>query len=151
MRPLAIERGLLDMPTTTTMTPVTPNLDLPGPPEPHNHSTTNPTPSTSATETPAPTSSVEHGSGSHMVQANHIDMRAQAEMLARQRVADSMAKSKPALAPQKHRTCRKCAKLECPGSQKVSNCQDPCRDCRTINCRGRNSKHPEKTCYEGWD
>jgi len=42
-----------------------------------------------------------HGSGSHMVQATIIStcLRVQAEMLARQRVANSTATSKPTLAP----------------------------------------------------
>jgi hypothetical protein len=74
----------------------------------------------------------------------------QAEILARARVATMIATARPATAQRKARTCRKCAKPECPGRQKVGNCLNVCRDCKRVNCQGRNSKRPNQTCAEGW-
>ena len=140
MRSLTLESGLLDVQGTTAPSGTSELAS----------SAMASTPSTSTTTIPVQTLGALHDSGSHTLQTN-LDIRQQAELLAQRRVADSVAKSKPVSAPRKRRTCRKCAKPECPGSQKVSNCKNPCRDCRTVSCRGRNSKRPEKTCYEGWD
>ena len=79
------------------------------------------------------------------------DNRMQIELLAWQRVADSVAREKPVKVPQKRRTCRKCAIFGCPGSQKVSNCRNACQDCNLVSCRGRNPKRLDKTCVHGWD
>ena len=61
--------------------------------------------------------------------------RMRIEILARQRVVDSIARAKPIKLPRKRRTCRKCAVVGCPGSQKVSNCRNPCQDCNLVSCR----------------
>lgn len=79
------------------------------------------------------------------------DNRKRIELLARQRVADSVARVKPTKVLRKRRTCRKCAMFGCPGSQKVSNCRNPCQDCNLVNCRGRNPKRLDRTCMHGWD
>jgi hypothetical protein len=71
--------------------------------------------------------------------------------LARQRVVTHIQQSKPAKKDHKRRTCPKCALVECPGSQRASNCRNKCRDCGEASCRGRNSKRLHKTCREGWD
>lgn len=79
-------------------------------------------------------------------------LKSRIEALARLRVAASMLNSTPVAKGQerKRRTCRKCGILECPGSQRVANCRNPCHDCHQVNCPGRNSKRPNKTCREGW-
>ena len=72
--------------------------------------------------------------------------------LARKRVADSLAEHQPAKKARKHRTCIKCAKLTCSGSQTVKNCRNPCQDYgKTVGCRGRNSKKPLTLCHLAWD
>jgi hypothetical protein len=50
----------------------------------------------------------------------------------------------------KIRTCRKCGLSGCKGSSRVEYCPKPCRDCAKTECKGRNSKHPEKDCQVGW-
>ena len=60
-----------------------------------------------------------------------------------------VAKAQPAFKPvkkRKRRTCAKCARPECSGSQKSSNCRNPCQDCNKTACRGRNSSRPTKPC-----
>lgn len=83
--------------------------------------------------------------------AAHYDNREQVDLLARQRVTDAIEKRKPAHAPRKRRTCRKCALRDCPGSQKVSNCRNPCRDCGNVSCNGRNPKNLDKPCSDAWN
>lgn len=67
-----------------------------------------------------------------------------------------VAKTQPAAKPvkkRKRRTCAKCARPECSGSQKSSNCRNPCQDCNKTACKGRNSGRPTKPCnMQGlWD
>lgn len=50
----------------------------------------------------------------------------------------------------KVRTCRKCGDGPFPGRASVERCKNPCRDCEKVDCRGRNSKMPQLTCFEGW-
>jgi hypothetical protein len=60
-----------------------------------------------------------------------------------------VAKTIPAAKPvkkRKRRTCAKCARPECSGSQKSSNCRNPCQDCNKTACQGRNSSKPTKPC-----
>ncbi|KAF8057819.1 hypothetical protein FPV67DRAFT_1394478, partial [Lyophyllum atratum] len=64
--------------------------------------------------------------------------------LARKRAANSIPEA--AVKKRQCRTCRKCAQLTCPGSQKVTNCTNRCRDCGQVNCRGRNTKRPNVPC-----
>ena len=73
--------------------------------------------------------------------------------LANQKVANDAAKSQASQKSwkRKRRTCAKCAREGCPGSQRVANCLNPCRDCGKINCRGRNTKRPQRPCHLGWD
>ena len=64
-------------------------------------------------------------------------------------VRADVAKAQPAAKPvkkRKRRTCAKCARPECSGSQKSSNCRNPCQDCKKTTCRGRNSSRPTKPC-----
>ena len=128
-------KGLLDISTTATFS----NLSLPTP-SPMAQVPTSSIPNTVGTSETVPLST----SQSH-------DNRMQIELLARQCVADSVARAKPVKVPRKRRTCRKCAIFGCPGSQKVSNCRNPCQDCNIVSCRGRNPKHLNKTCANGWE
>jgi hypothetical protein len=54
----------------------------------------------------------------------------------------------------KTRSCRKCGKLGgpngCRGAARVDYCNNPCRDCNEIACRGRNPQHTDKPCSVGW-
>jgi hypothetical protein len=64
-------------------------------------------------------------------------------------VRTDMAKAQPVAKPvkkRKRRTCAKCARPECSGSQKSSNCRNSCQDCKMTTCRGRNSSRPTKPC-----
>uniref|UniRef100_A0A8H8CGB6 3'-5' exonuclease n=1 Tax=Psilocybe cubensis TaxID=181762 RepID=A0A8H8CGB6_PSICU len=84
---------------------------------------------------------------SHQLQ-NKIIM----EKLARQRVVESLQKTKPIKKPRKRRTCRKCGQRDCSGSSNVNLCRNRCQDCGQYNsCKGRNTKRPTKKCYEGWN
>jgi len=58
-----------------------------------------------------------------------------------------VARAQPApklVKKRKRRTCAKCP--ECSGSQKSSNCRNPCQDCKKTTCQGRNSSKPKKPC-----
>ena len=55
----------------------------------------------------------------------------------------------PAPTRQKCQTCRKCALINCPGSQKVLNYENGCHDCGRVDCQGQNAKHLHKTCFKG--
>ena len=81
--------------------------------------------------------------------SNNFNMHT--EMLSRTQVQGTIANVNPAPTHRKRRTCRKCAVIDCPGSQKVSNCKSGCRDCGRVDCRGRNPKRLHKTCFEGWE
>jgi recombinational DNA repair protein RecR len=74
------------------------------------------------------------------------------DSLARHRVQVQSTSSTTIKLPRKRRTCRKCALLTCPGSQRVNNCQNPCRDCKKVDCvtKGRNPKKLEEPCWKGW-
>lgn len=79
---------------------------------------------------------------------NPMSATSVASSVAQKRVAASLAMQEPAAKkPRKRRTCAKCARPECPGSQKVLNCRNPCRDCGLVQCRGRNSKRPNELCH----
>ena len=144
-------KGLLDIPTTpsnsrsiVTATHPLPNIPM----EVDFHPASGP-PTSSASVT-----DMVDTNGTTMQPLSAIptnNNRTQTELLARQRVADSVARAKPIEVPRKRRTCRKCAIFGCPGSQKVSNCRNPCRDCNSVSCRGRNPKRLDKTCAHGWD
>jgi hypothetical protein len=69
--------------------------------------------------------------------------------LINQRVSADVARAQPVPKPakkRKRRTCAKCARSECSGSQKASNCRNACQDCGKTTCRGRNSSKPKKPC-----
>ena len=62
------------------------------------------------------------------------------------RVRADVARAQPVAKKRKRRTCAKCARNECSGSQKSSNCRNPCQDCKQTTCRGRNARKPKKPC-----
>lgn len=69
--------------------------------------------------------------------------------LVHNRMTADVARAKPDPRPmkiRKRRTCAKCARTECSGSQKSSNCRNGCQDCKLTTCRGRNAKKPKKIC-----
>lgn len=74
-----------------------------------------------------------------------------AEAAARQRVMQQVENSCARDKTRKMCTCRKCARPGCSGSQKVLNCQNACRDCGKVICKGRNPKKPTRRCSEGWE
>ncbi|KAF8219515.1 hypothetical protein L208DRAFT_838748 [Tricholoma matsutake] len=51
----------------------------------------------------------------------------------------------------KKRTCQKCGRPGCSGSNSRHFCKNPCQDCGLCSCPGRNSQHPTKDCREGWN
>lgn len=71
-------------------------------------------------------------------------------LLGQKRTADSIvgpAKTKQ----RKIRTCAKCHDPKCPGKRgHPGDCKGKCADCGRFECRGRNSKKPDKRCSEGW-
>jgi hypothetical protein len=76
------------------------------------------------------------------------------EVLAKRRV-DSIqitAENHPPAKRLKRRTCGKCGRegKDCRGSGDRRLCNGQCRDCGSRSCYGRNTKHPEKNCTEGW-
>ena len=131
LQPHSVPRGLLELEVLTQPSRVP---SLPEPAGINTYSSSNAITSANGAE-----SSQHHERQQHM------------EMLARQRVATAITKSKPVKAPRKRRTCRKCAIIDCPGSQNVRNCKNHCRDCQDVMCRGRNPKRLDKTCASGWD
>lgn len=52
---------------------------------------------------------------------------------------------------QNKRTCQKCGRPGCSGSNSRRFCKNPCQDCGLCSCPGRNSQHPTKDCREGWN
>jgi hypothetical protein len=78
------------------------------------------------------------------------------QTLINQRVSADVIRAQPAPKPvrkRKRRTCAKCARSECSGSQKSSNCRNACQDCNQITCQGRNARKPKKPCHTPglWD
>jgi hypothetical protein len=132
-------KGLLDIPSNSSLG----NKSFPGPSP--NNLTLVPTTSESVPNMVGTSS----GTVPLSTSPSH-DNRLQVELLARQRVADSVARAKPLEVPRKRRTCCKCAIFGCPGSQKVSNCRNPCRDCNLVSCQGRNPKRLDRKCVDGW-
>lgn len=53
----------------------------------------------------------------------------------------------------KRRSCMKCGDRDsCPGRREVELCPNRCRDCgKTSGCLGRDSKHPNKKCWEVYE
>ena len=122
------------------------------PPGPQCHHTTNTTHSESLSTFSAQAWPSTSTPSSDMSNAPTITTRETVERLARKRVADSLAERQPTKKARKRRTCVKCAKLTCSGSQTVKNCRNPCQDCsETVGCRGRNSKKPLTPCHAAWD
>jgi hypothetical protein len=74
------------------------------------------------------------------------------DSLARRRAEDHSQGQQVIKKPRKRRTCRKCASETCPGSQRVDNCQNLCRDCQRADCvnKGRNPKKLNEPCWKGW-
>ncbi|EKM78170.1 hypothetical protein AGABI1DRAFT_12817, partial [Agaricus bisporus var. burnettii JB137-S8] len=68
------------------------------------------------------------------------------EMHANQCVASQLHKKMVVAKSRKPRTCKKCAKPECPGKRSVKDCKNLCHDCGKYECRGRNSKRLHLTC-----
>jgi hypothetical protein len=66
-------------------------------------------------------------------------------------IASRSLKKPGAKATRKGRTCRKCAKTNCPGKKEVKLCHNNCQDCGLVKCRGRNPRKPAKTCAAGWE
>ncbi|KAG6888793.1 hypothetical protein C0995_005978 [Termitomyces sp. Mi166 len=48
------------------------------------------------------------------------------------------------------RHCCKCGSQDCKGKGGRSFCVSGCQDCGKLECRGRNSRRPDKRCSEGW-
>ncbi|KAJ7672305.1 hypothetical protein DFH06DRAFT_1279778 [Mycena polygramma] len=48
------------------------------------------------------------------------------------------------------RHCCKCGLQTCKGKGGRNFCQNPCMDCGKFECRGRNSRRPDKKCDSGW-
>lgn len=48
------------------------------------------------------------------------------------------------------RHCCKCGSQDCKGKGGRAFCQNGCQDCGKLECRGRNSRRPDKKCDEGW-
>lgn len=48
------------------------------------------------------------------------------------------------------RHCFKCGSDECKGKGGRVFCLNACRDCGKLDCHGRNSRKPEKSCSEAW-
>ncbi|KAL0945423.1 hypothetical protein HGRIS_000915 [Hohenbuehelia grisea] len=48
------------------------------------------------------------------------------------------------------RHCCKCGSQDCKGKGGRSFCNRPCQDCRKLECKGRNSRRPDKSCAEAW-
>ncbi|KAH0585535.1 hypothetical protein H2248_008767 [Termitomyces sp. 'cryptogamus'] len=48
------------------------------------------------------------------------------------------------------RHCCKCGSQDCKGKGGRSFCVNGCQDCGKLECRGRNSRRPDKKCSEGW-
>ncbi|CCM02228.1 uncharacterized protein FIBRA_04308 [Fibroporia radiculosa] len=48
------------------------------------------------------------------------------------------------------RHCCKCGSNECKGKGGRAFCTNPCQDCGKFDCRGRNSKRPDRTCTDAW-
>lgn len=77
-----------------------------------------------------------------------------ATMLACERVANEIARTKTLSKPpavRKPRTCFKCRQPDCKGKRSAKSCQNACRDCGQRACRGRNSRHPTKPCHTAWE
>ena len=76
--------------------------------------------------------------------------------LACQRVAADIAKlhvPRPSVqqATRKARTCRRCARPECPGKKSIRECKNPCQDCGKIDqCKGRNPDRLKRPCHTAW-
>jgi hypothetical protein len=68
------------------------------------------------------------------------------QTLVHHRMTASVARTQPDPKIRKRRTCAKCARTECSGSQKSSNCRNGCQDCKLTTCRGRNARKPKKIC-----
>ncbi|KAF8967031.1 hypothetical protein BDZ97DRAFT_1656746, partial [Flammula alnicola] len=159
-QPHFVTRGLRDVPADSLI-PRTPNLPHDEIPNTNNAFAVgerrNEAQSTAGPDPPSPSMDIDFSSTPSAPAATRTsaglsrENREQTELLARQQVADSLAKRKHVQVSRKRRTCRKCAKPECGGSQKVANCKNVCRDCKQFNCRGRNPKYLERTCAEGWN
>ena len=123
-----------------TLRPTGPSLLSSNPAPPSNLTTFEP--SSSGSTLPLPTTPPTDPRG----------VREVAEMLARKRVAEELINSQPQKKVRKRRTCRKCGRPECPGSQRVQNCRNPCQDCGKIQCEGRNPKLKNDTpCDRAWE
>ncbi|KAJ7742024.1 hypothetical protein B0H16DRAFT_1563896 [Mycena metata] len=48
------------------------------------------------------------------------------------------------------RHCMKCGFSDCAGASSKDYCRNPCADCNSLTCPGRNSARPTKDCKEGW-
>lgn len=44
------------------------------------------------------------------------------------------------------RTCRRCGNKECQGARRIDYCHNPCRDCKQLDCEGRNPQYPGVQC-----
>ncbi|KAF6749915.1 hypothetical protein DFP72DRAFT_818260, partial [Ephemerocybe angulata] len=85
-------------------------------------------PSPNPTSTPAPTTSAAHRISTAKSQLNTVSQ------------------------PRAIRHCGKCGKgPECSGRQSRKHCKNPCQDCKRYDCRGRNTKRPNRKCHEAWD
>lgn len=51
----------------------------------------------------------------------------------------------------KPRTCRRCARPECPGKKSIQLCRNQCQDCGRIGqCNGRNPDRAKRQCHDAW-
>lgn len=48
------------------------------------------------------------------------------------------------------RHCCKCGSQDCKGKGGRAFCTNLCQDCGKLECQGRNSKRPDKTCRDAW-
>jgi hypothetical protein len=147
-KPHVVEKGFLNVERGPSPT-ASNSKHFPGPQYHHPTDTIHSEFSSTLSAQPQPSNSTP---SSEIPNAPIVTTRETVERLARKRVADSLAEHRPAKKARKRRTCMKCARLTCSGSQTVKNCRNPCQDCqKTIGCRGRNSKKPSTLCHLAWD
>ncbi|KAG6835693.1 hypothetical protein H0H93_015646 [Arthromyces matolae] len=68
------------------------------------------------------------------------------------RGAEASTAVQPAKKQRRERSCQKCSKgTSCPGRKESALCPNRCKDCGKYECKGRNSKKPNKLCHLAWE